>query len=392
MASKAANVNLEEDLTCSICYEIFTDPVTLQCGHNFCKKCVCEYWKQSCTRSCSICRAPSTTDLKINIILHSITDALKEKSEAQPEGICSEHEEKLKLFCLEDQELICVICQTSKKHQNHKCCPIKEAALDYKEEVNPAVMHLPGIQEKLSKVKEEYRKHLNHIQEGYGEDDRYTLMGDLDVFVSCSTVSVSDLTKKVLDKYEKCIYNLYCFPLVTVTLDPNTANPYLTLSEDLTAVTMGSTWRYNLPDNPERFDVYPNVLGSEGFTSGRHSWVVDVGNKTKWDLGVTRESANRKGENVYLSPKHGYWTVTLRDGGKYNAGTDRWTRLELEKRPKKVLVCVDYEAGKVSFSNADDMTHIYTFTDNFTEKLFPYFSPCSNPNGKNGEPLRIRPL
>uniref|UniRef100_H2ZTA6 Tripartite motif containing 35 n=1 Tax=Latimeria chalumnae TaxID=7897 RepID=H2ZTA6_LATCH len=454
MASKAANVNLEEDLTCSICYEIFTDPVTLQCGHNFCKKCVCEYWKQSCTRSCSICRAPSTTDLKINIILHSITDALKEKSEAQPEGICSEHEEKLKLFCLEDQELICVICQTSKKHQNHKCCPIKEAALDYKEEVNPAVMHLPGIQEKLSKVKEEYRKHLNHIQDQtektekqikedfvklhqFLNEEEKNLLADLkkeknekeqkmreniksiSKEITSLSINIKEIEKKmdqgdILFLMEGCklrwvkvdtiiLYKLHpqiessnliscwifigssfnlsfsiwlilptgMYSFLTVTLDPNTANPYLTLSEDLTAVTMGSTWRYNLPDNPERFDVYPNVLGSEGFTSGRHSWVVDVGNKTKWDLGVTRESANRKGENVYLSPKHGYWTVTLRDGGKYNAGTDRWTRLELEKRPKKVLVCVDYEAGKVSFSNADDMTHIYTFTDNFTEKLFP---------------------
>ncbi|XP_064411123.1 E3 ubiquitin-protein ligase TRIM39-like [Latimeria chalumnae] len=180
--------------------------------------------------------------------------------------------------------------------------------------------------------------------------------------------------------------------MVTVTLDPNTAHPKLTLSEDLMAVRRGSTWRDDLPDNPERFDYYFCVLGSEGFTSGRHSWVVDVGNKTKWSLGVARESANRKGENVYLNPKHGYWTVLLENGGEYNAGTDGWTRLELEKIPKKVLVCVDYEAGKVSFYNADDMSHIYTFTDNFTEKIFPYFCPCSNSDGKNGEPLRICPL
>nr|XP_014353097.1 PREDICTED: zinc-binding protein A33-like [Latimeria chalumnae] len=179
---------------------------------------------------------------------------------------------------------------------------------------------------------------------------------------------------------------------VTVTLDPNTAAPWLTLSEDLTTVTRGFTRRDDVPDNPERFDYCVSVLGSEGFTSGRHSWVVDVGNKNNWSLGVARESINRKGE-IRLNPKHGYWTVILRDGGDYSARTDnRVTRLELEKIPKKVLVCVDYEAGKVSFSNADDMSYIYTFTDNFTEKIFPYFYPGSNPDGKNGEPLRIRPL
>ncbi|XP_064411125.1 E3 ubiquitin-protein ligase TRIM39-like [Latimeria chalumnae] len=177
----------------------------------------------------------------------------------------------------------------------------------------------------------------------------------------------------------------------TVTLDPNTAHPKLTLSEDLMAVAWGSTRRDDLPDNPERFDTCACVLGSEGFTSGRHSWVVDVGNKTSWDLGVARESINRKGD-ITLSPKHGYWTLVLRNGGEYNAGTNGWIQLELEKSPKKVLVCVDYEAGKVSFSNADDMSHIYTFTDNFTEKIFPYFYPGNISGGKNGEPLRIHPL
>uniref|UniRef100_H2ZUD6 B30.2/SPRY domain-containing protein n=1 Tax=Latimeria chalumnae TaxID=7897 RepID=H2ZUD6_LATCH len=170
-----------------------------------------------------------------------------------------------------------------------------------------------------------------------------------------------------------------CFPLVTVTLDPNTAHPKLTLSEDLMAVTVGSTRRDDLPDNLERVDKCVSVLGSEGFTSGRHSWVVDVGNKTKWSLGDARESINRKDSD----PKLGYWTVMLENEGEYSACAGKGgTRLELEKSPKKVLVCVDYKAGKLSFSNADDISDIYTFTDNFTEKIFPYFYPCNNSDGK----------
>nr|XP_014353356.1 PREDICTED: zinc-binding protein A33-like [Latimeria chalumnae] len=107
---------------------------------------------------------------------------------------------------------------------------------------------------------------------------------------------------------------------VTVTLDPNTAAPWLTLSEDLTTVTWGSTRREDLPDNPERFDRCFCVLGSEGFTSGRHSWVVDVENETHCRLGVTAESANRKG-NINLKPECGYWTVGLYFG-VYSALTD----------------------------------------------------------------------
>uniref|UniRef100_H2ZUG8 B30.2/SPRY domain-containing protein n=1 Tax=Latimeria chalumnae TaxID=7897 RepID=H2ZUG8_LATCH len=157
--------------------------------------------------------------------------------------------------------------------------------------------------------------------------------------------------------------------ILIITLDPHTAHPQLTVSEDLTAVTLEWTRREDLPDNLERFDQRPCVLGSEGFTSGRHSWVVDVEKQTRWVLGVTAESANRKG-NIDLKPERGYWTVGLVLGG-YSAFTDEGPT----QTPKKVLVCVDYEAGKVSFSNADDRSHIYTFTHKFKHKIFPFFYP-----------------
>ncbi|XP_064414258.1 zinc-binding protein A33-like [Latimeria chalumnae] len=172
---------------------------------------------------------------------------------------------------------------------------------------------------------------------------------------------------------------------VTVTLDPNTSHPVLTLLEDLTAVTWGETWRYDLPDNPERFDTCACVLGSEGFTSGRHSWVVDVEKQTDWILGVAAESANRKGNiDPNLKPELGYWTVRLNNGGYFAFTDEGWTRLKVLKTPKKVLVCVDYEAGKVSFSHADDRSHIYTFTHKFKHKIFPFFGPWTE-----GESLRI---
>ncbi|KAL0966973.1 hypothetical protein UPYG_G00302940 [Umbra pygmaea] len=61
-----------------------------------------------------------------------------------------------------------------------------------------------------------------------------------------------------------------------VILDPNTAHPLYTLSDDLTSVRL-SEEPQQLPDNPERFDYYRFVLGSEGFTSGTHSWDVEGG-------------------------------------------------------------------------------------------------------------------
>nr|XP_014339564.1 PREDICTED: zinc-binding protein A33-like isoform X2 [Latimeria chalumnae] len=167
-----------------------------------------------------------------------------------------------------------------------------------------------------------------------------------------------------------------------VTLDSSTASPWLTLSEDLTSVRCRSIKEYST-NSPNKFDEGPCILGSEGFSSGRHSWVVEVGNKTDWYLGVTSESANRKGI-IVLNPEHGYWTITLRNEDEYSARTNEgWTALEPKTRPKKLLVSLDYEAGKVTFYNADDMSHIYTFIEKFTEKILPYFSPLYNYTTKN---------
>ncbi|XP_039374791.1 butyrophilin subfamily 1 member A1-like [Mauremys reevesii] len=176
---------------------------------------------------------------------------------------------------------------------------------------------------------------------------------------------------------------------VDVTLDPDTANPYLVLSEDRKRVRRGNT-RQDLPDNPERFDSYPRVLGAEGFVGGRCYWEVEVGDKTEWDLGVCRESVNRKGKVTY-TPGNGYWVMWLL-GGRYEALTSPLTPLPVSVRPSRVGIFLDYEAGEVSFYNVTDRSHLFTFTDTFSGKLRPYFSPGYSAGGTNAAPLIICPV
>ncbi|XP_051237313.1 zinc-binding protein A33-like [Dicentrarchus labrax] len=178
---------------------------------------------------------------------------------------------------------------------------------------------------------------------------------------------------------------------VDVTLDPDTAHPNLILSVDGKQVTNSDTSK-TLPDNPQRFSHCVFVLGKQSFSSGRFYFEVQVKGKTKWNLGVVRESINRKGE-ISLSPQYGFWTIWLRNGNEYTALDYQHVSLSLQSQPQKVGVFVDYEEGLVSFYDVDAAALIYSFTGcSFTEKLYPYLCPCNNDGGKNFACLIICPV
>ncbi|XP_065327889.1 nuclear factor 7, brain-like [Pelmatolapia mariae] len=158
-----------------------------------------------------------------------------------------------------------------------------------------------------------------------------------------------------------------------VILDPNTANRWLYLSDELTSVRRGDT-KQQLPDNPERYIKHTNVLGSEGFRSGKHSWEVEVGDHPRWNVGLVKESDDRKGEHSD-SPKYGIFCLRNRSG-KYTNGVGE--TVTVRKSLQRIRVHLDYDRGEVSFYDSEDMTHIYSHRDTFTEKLFPYFSIGNN--------------
>ncbi|XP_034382675.1 pyrin-like [Cyclopterus lumpus] len=172
-----------------------------------------------------------------------------------------------------------------------------------------------------------------------------------------------------------------------VTLDPDTANVNLNLSADGKEVYCDDATR-NLPDIPERFNLAINVLGKQSFSSGRFYYEVQVKGKTSWDLGVVKESINRKG-SISASPEKGFWTMCLR-GDQHIAHN---VHLSLKHQLEKVGVFVDYEKASVSFYDVDSADLIHSFAHcSFTGKLFPFFSPGLQCGGSNSTPLIISPV
>ncbi|XP_078272252.1 butyrophilin subfamily 1 member A1-like [Rhinoraja longicauda] len=161
---------------------------------------------------------------------------------------------------------------------------------------------------------------------------------------------------------------------VSVTLDVETAHPLLEVSEDRKRVRQTGTER-SLPDTGKRFTVWPCVLGSEGFTSGRHYWEVEVVGSEGWSLGVAAESVEREGRDT-LTPETGAWRIERRDDW-FDAFTSPPSRLPARPIPGRVGVYLSYESGTVSFYDAATKSHLHTFTGNkFTEKCYPFFWTC----------------
>ncbi|XP_040590107.1 ret finger protein-like 4A [Mesocricetus auratus] len=178
---------------------------------------------------------------------------------------------------------------------------------------------------------------------------------------------------------------------VNMTLDTDTAHKHLIISDDLRSVYCGSK-KQNRKKSAERFKISTCVLGSSRFTSGRHYWEVVVGTSKEWDIGVCKESVNRK-KPINLTEKHGFWTVGVRDGEVYAACTEPLTQLIVNARLHRVGIFLDLVRKSISFWDLSDGSHIFTFFQiPDTDPLRPFFAPANSYPDDQEEVLTICPV
>ncbi|KAL0993817.1 hypothetical protein UPYG_G00114320 [Umbra pygmaea] len=168
------------------------------------------------------------------------------------------------------------------------------------------------------------------------------------------------------------VWDWICSASVDVNLDPMTNHPWLLLSDDRKKV-QESHCTTEVAFSTQRYEGWPCVLGREALASGRHYWEVTLANNGYWRVGLTTATSKRHG-HAPMTPAQGYWAL-WRCTRHFYACTEPETPLPLKILPHTLGIYLDFEEGQISFYNAETRVHIYTFTDNFKEKLYPLFAP-----------------
>ncbi|XP_060951871.1 zinc-binding protein A33-like [Limanda limanda] len=445
------------DFSCPVCFEIFKNPVVLSCSHSFCKDCLQTWWADKVVCQCPVCkRRSSKSDPPFNLALRNLCEALlqelslEESAYAGTEAQCNLHSEKLKLFCLDNQQPVCVVCRDSRAHTNHSFRPIDEAAQDNREQLRTSLKPLQDKLEHLIQVKvnwdltakvikaqaqhiektikDDFTKLQNFLQKE--EEARITALRkeeeqksgvmrqriealSREIAALSETIRITEEELKTADVSFLQNYNaavervkqrhlledpkLASGALIDVSknlgnltfsvwikmkdmvsytpviLDPNTAQSNLLLSADLRSVRCLERESQS-PNNPERFDSYTTVLGSEGFNSGTHSWTVEVQNDADWGVGVIEESVRRQG----VLPT-GHWGILFYNGKLDACSPPQIDRTLSVKNPiQRIRVQLDWDRGQLSFSDLDTNTHIYTFSQTFTKTVVPFMNTSSS--------------
>ncbi|XP_060615306.2 E3 ubiquitin-protein ligase TRIM39-like [Anolis sagrei] len=464
MAATNYATALQEELFCPICLDYFTEPVILNCEHNFCRACISTYWDSlgdsfPCPQCRKRCRRGK---LRPNAQLGKVAERAKELAardtvlprmplragnKPQPvagEEMCKQHLEALKLFCKDDGALICVVCDRSKEHRSHTVIPVQEAAEEYKVQFQHHLATLKSERDSreilainkgkklemlVSRAEAEYQRTalvFRELRKNLQDREHSLLQGLSKVSNDLKQMQRENESKiqqgtpllqgLILELEQKCQqsdteflkdvesylnrYKSWSFPKWTpvstteleerishfshkktvlwehmtemreiLTLDPDSAHPNLVISANRRTASRRDICPTHC-NTSKRF--YPSfcVLGSEGFTGGHHHWLVDVKGQCGWALGVAQESVDRK-KPVVLQPECGIWAVELGPCQLFPAIPA--SKEETEISTRRIVVRLDYEGGRLTFSDAQDPKPLFTFRTSFTEKLYPFF-------------------
>ncbi|XP_051783839.1 tripartite motif-containing protein 16-like isoform X2 [Erpetoichthys calabaricus] len=224
--AEAQLCGLQDEFTCSVCLDTLTDPVSLHCGHNFCLKCLSNYWDQSQVCSCPQCRHTFTTrpELNRNTLLNEVIKKLKKTTLSPPppqnyagpgdvecdfctgkkframkscltcmasycqthlqphyerdalkhhklvdpdrnlkEKLCEKHQKSLELFCKTDDSCICMMCVVT-GHNGHKMVELETEREEKQRQLGATLSDIKRRLEEREKTLKETRRAMQEMK------------------------------------------------------------------------------------------------------------------------------------------------------------------------------------------------------------------------------------
>ncbi|XP_056662281.1 probable E3 ubiquitin-protein ligase TRIML1 [Monodelphis domestica] len=421
--------NLQNEITCGICRNYFSQPVTIDCGHSFCRECLSRSWSIR-PFSCPECRqVPQIRQFpKINSNLEKLTDISLQLSplnlqRAIERNQCPIHKKAFKVFCEEDQTSLCVLCFQMPEHRAHTLTPAEEAAQNYREKFREILSHLEKdfeeakkylSQEKemeegpdwnemimaeycklhsllldeevqyLERLKEEQRtrkfrlsQHIGTIQEIMIEiqESSYNpnaeLLKDIRELLGRGESVLSQRSNVIIPELRE-----YSFPAmidclnkfrVDIRVDPKSSSSYVTVSEDQKTMRAEEGWQVDYSHAEDSTHHY--VFADQAFSSGSHYWEVDVTQVSQWALGIYSPTLRKENSLFLLScvkKENNYYFQTYPESLNH----------QVKDPVPRIGVYLDYSTGILLFYNVLQSSPIYRFYPLlFIKPVIPVFSP-----------------
>ncbi|XP_068134153.1 E3 ubiquitin/ISG15 ligase TRIM25-like [Hyperolius riggenbachi] len=197
-----------------------------------------------------------------------------------------------------------------------------------------------------------------------GHDKCHQGAGGLDVALISQTLHT---LSGIITEVNGGIYSKYI--MTDISLDVNTANDYLNISDDRKTASYVSV-KQDRPARPERFHSYNHVISSQSFSSGQHYWEAESNETGYWEIGMCYPSIERKGDLSHFGYNNKSWCL-WRSNNQYSVIHDsKVIQIPHSVASNRVRVCLDYKAGQLSFYElCDPIRHLHTFTATFTEPL-----------------------
>ncbi|XP_030012881.1 E3 ubiquitin/ISG15 ligase TRIM25-like [Sphaeramia orbicularis] len=347
----------EDQFLCSICLEVFTNPVSIPCGHNFCKACISRHWKDKEQCQCPLCKEEFSKGLKlcVNTTFREVVEKFKKNY------IVPKNETPVK-----PEDVLCDCCLDS-KYKASKTCLVCLAS--YCETHLESHLRVPALK-------------------------RHKL-----------TDPVQNLEKKICRKHNMILESLCSndpTPACALCIKHDTAPvkkehehqkpPMVNKNEEVRGrkgKQRKNAKRKNdkheapansVEDSEDSSDVYlwcnqyfinfSKVPFNSAISKGRFYYEVDIEGQNSWDLGVISESLRWK-RTLRPNDMNRCWFIRL-----LNCSECRARNSNEEKMPQRVWVCVDYDQGRVLFCDADTRAPFFMISQcRFRQKIFLFFEP-----------------